>query len=429
MTTCWLALGVSLRFLMAVPANALKLPATDDPLQQLWPNSDQEQQHKHAILKWQKREIAKHGARKGSICYDGCCGLGHRNHRTLGQAIHAWVHGQPLTVQWPSCNGVNSWALVQNEQVMREKFKDWIGPGDHSHECAINASNEPYYDPEQSRDSGLHAELMRFYRGPEHERLQHPVTKWYYAMQMIGFNFSPLGSIAARFLRKDFHGHGAAVIGVHLRLGNGEKAAVQDDRLPNISRHEVFRYVSQTADRIATEMLEVSPKKVRIFVASDTHSALEEFHKFDSRVFFFTGGNWLQDNQGVPIGHSDDEACADLEHTVMLEAVLMGYADVLLTPQWSELTAISKHLALSRGGQWCENQQWTGMSGNIPDPANGDIDVTAVRVQESQEDQGAANAMHEWEAILNGCPAEHCTAGYKCYYENHGLQSRVLTVQ
>eukprot|EP00959_Pyramimonas_sp_CCMP1952_P424857 8899010-Pyramimonas_sp.AAC.1 len=36
---------------------------------------------------------------------------------------------------------------------------------------------------------------------------------------------------------------------------------------------------------------------------------------------------------------------------------------------------------------WCESKQWMSMSGNIPYPANGDIDVTAVRVQEHQEDQ------------------------------------------
>jgi len=205
--------------------------------------------------------------------------------------------------------------------------------------------------------------------------------------------------------------------------------AIHDHRPPTIPRQDVFKYVSQTADRIAKEVLNVSASNIRIFVASDTHSALEEFKIFDPRVFFFSGGNWLQDGQGVPITtHGNDEACSDLEQTVMLEAVLLGYADVLMTPQWSELTAISKNLALSRGAHWCQNQQWKGKDGEIPDPAkpNAVIDsVNASSIPARSAQKAAASAMHEWEAILNDCP-EFLHCGWKCYYENQGLQSRLI---
>jgi len=280
----------------------------------------------------------------------------------------------------------------------------------------VKAGNEPLFDPDSE------AELVSVYRGPEVKRLEHPAAKWYYALQQIGFNYSPLGSIAAHFLQQEFSRQGYSVIGVHLRLGNGEAAAINADRPPKIPRQEVFKYVSQSADRIAEEVLNVSADNIRIFVASDTHAAVEEFQRFDPRVFFFTGGQWLQENHGVAtdVTKDDGEACAVLEHTVMLEAVLLGYADVLLTPQWSELTAISKNLALSRGAHWCENQQWRSPSGDIPDPANAYVDANGVRVHVNYEDQ--------WEAILNGCPAQHCTTGYKCHYEDKGLQYRLTTL-
>jgi len=239
-----------------------------------------------------------------------------------------------------------------------------------------------------------------------------PATKWYYALQQIGFKYSPLGSVAGRFLQQEFQGHGASVIGVHLRLGNGEEALTLDDRTPKIPRRDIFKYVSQTADKIAEEVLKVSAKNVRLFVASDTHSALEEFHRFDPRVFFFTGGKWLQDNQGVPIGHGNDEACADLEHSVMLDAVLLGHADVLLTPMFSTFARMPSSIVLNRGGHWCENQQWKFKTGTILDPATVDIEVQAARSHHEDNDEDVASTMHEWEAILNGSNV----IGYNCYY-------------
>jgi hypothetical protein len=328
MKACWFVAGVSLRCLVVVPANGLKLPVTGDSRQDLWPNPDQEQKYKDTFIEWQKREIEKHGAREGPQCYKGCCGLGHRNKRTFGQAFQAWTHGQPLNVGWPPCKGVNSWTLLHDEEVMH-KYSQWIGAGLHTQECQFNVSNEPVFDED------VKSTLELFFNANEEHRLQHPAAKWYYALQQIGFKYSPLGSIAARFLQQEFQGH--AVIGVHLRLGNGEEAATIANRTPTIPRHDVFRYVSQTADRIAKEVLNISANSIRVFVASDDHHALEEFQRFVPRVFFFTGGNWIQEGQGVAtdVMNQDvqDEGCADLERTVMSEAVLLVYADVLLTLQ------------------------------------------------------------------------------------------------
>ena len=78
------------------------------------------------------------------------------------------------------------------------------------------------------------------------------------------------------------------------------------------------------------------------------------------------------------------------------------------------------------GGHWCENQCWANKNGEIPDPSTIDVDKTAVRIHDKQDDEDAASAMHEWEEILN-CPSKKCRLGYKCYYEKSGLQSRVIT--
>jgi len=428
MKACCLALGVSLRCLMAVPANSLKLPATDDPGFSMWPNHDQMEHCKHAMEEWQKDEIMKHGVREGLQCYKACCGLGHRNRRTLMQAVQAWSRGQTLSVVWTGCNGTNGWNLGQDEHT-RNEYKRWISadvsPNDFDkQECQAKISNEPEFDDDSKQT------LLALYKGVEETRLMHPAVKWYYALQQIGIAKSPMGSIASRFIQQEFRGHGASIIGVHLRLGNGEEAAIKANRPPTTPQQEVFKYVSQTADRIAKEVLDVSPDNIRIFVASDSHSAVEEFQRFDARVFFFSGGTWLHEGQGVStaaLGSTwdQDEACLDLEGTVMLETVLLGYTDVLLTPQWSELTAISKNLALSRGAHWCENQQWLSNSGNIPDPASADVYADVARVNSESED--TASAMQEWEAILNGCPAEKCTQGYRCYYEQ-GHQSRLIAL-
>jgi len=412
---------------MAVPANSLKLPATADPGFSMWPNRDQMNHYKHVMKEWQKGEIMKHGVRAGLQCYTACCGLGHRNRRTLMQAVQAWTHGQTLSVVWPGCNGTNGWSLGQDVPTMyRRSDVRWISADVSPHdfdkqECQVKAANEPEFDDDSKQT------LIALYQAREETRLMHPAVKWYYALQQLGINNSPMGRIASRFIQQEFRGHGASIIGVHLRLGNGEEAAIKDNRPPSIPQQEVFKYVSQTADRIAKEVLDVSADSIRIFVASDSHSAMEEFQRFDPRVFFFSGGTWLHEGQGVPIGNypGKDEACLDLERTVMLETVLLGYADVLLTPQWSEITAISKNLALSRGAHWCENQQWLSKSGNIPDPANADVYVDVARVRSA--DEGTASAVQEWEAILNGCPAEKCTLGYRCYYEQ-GHQSRLISL-
>jgi hypothetical protein len=416
MKTCWLAIGVSLRCLLAMPANALKFPATGDPRQILWPSHDQEEHLKHGAIEWQKGVKEKYGALRGPVCYQGTCGLGHRDSRTVGQALQAWAHGQPLSIAWPECNGVNSWSLVHDEQVMIDKYSDWISVGAQGENCQINVSNEPYFDTPDLEKEFRHAESGGFV---------HPATKWYYALQQIGFKSSRLGSVAGRFLQQEFQGHGASVIGVHLRLGNGEEALTNDDRTPTIPRRDIFKYVSQTADKIAEEVLKVSAKNVRIFVASDTHSALEEFHRFDPRVFFFTGGKWVQDNQGVNIGLGNDEACADMEHRDMVDTVLLGHADVLMTPMFSTFTQRSRIIALNRGAQWCQNQQWKWKTGTILDPATVDIEVEAARSHYEDDDENVASTMHEWEAILNGSN----DIGYKCYYyENQGLQSRAVTL-
>jgi len=415
---------------MAVPANSLKLPATADPAFSMWPNHDQIKHYKHVMNEWQKREIGKHGVRTGLQCYTGCSGFGHRNRRTLMQAVQAWMHGQTLSVVWPGCNGTNGWNSGQDEQYMNKYYKTWISadaPGEGSatawmnkEECQVKVANEPQFDD----DSWQTLEALGL--APEAERLMHPAVKWYYALQQIGIRKSPMGRSVKRFIQQQFIGHGAFIIGVHLRLGNGEEGAIAEHRPPSIPQQDVFKYVSQTADRIAKEVLNVSANTIKIFVASDSHSAIEEFQRFDPRVFFFSGGTWLHEGQGVPIdsSHSNDEACLDLERTVLLEAVLLGYADVLLTPQWSELTAISKNLALSRGAHWCENQQWLRKSGNIPDPANASVYVDVARANSDTDRKGTSSAVQEWEAILNGFPAEN--VDYRCYYEQ-GLQSRLIT--
>jgi hypothetical protein len=417
-------LALTCSFVLVLSTFALRVQP--DQFELLWPDSMVRRHYEHAVTEWQKGQMEKYGARTGPVCYSGCCGLGHRNIRSMSQAFHAWAHGQPLFIRWPNCNGVNSWTLLQDEQVMRDKFNKWISVGVDRSLCQLNSSNEPYFDPPD-----FEKEIGPTLNLPDAERLQHPVAKWYHVVQQTGINNSPLGSIIARFLQQEFQGH--VVMSVHLRLGNGEQAAIHGGHTPKIPRNDVFKYVSQTADRIAEEVLNVSAKNIRLFVASDTHAALEEFQRFDSRVFFFSGGTWVQENAGIPVYNADSnlsensDGCVELEHTVMLESTLLGYADVLLTPQKSSYTEMAKGIVMSRGGHWCENQQWKYKQGEIPDPSTIDVDETIVRSQDKEDDEDSASAMHEWEAILN-CPSEKCNPlGYKCYYEKQGLQSRAIT--
>lgn len=335
----------------------------------LWPAEAELERYAAAFVAWR---TARHFEKaEGAVCYHGCCGIGHRTRRTLSTALQSWAVGQPVVPLWPRCGSNDTFEMLHSAAVLQRDHTAWfntLGAGKNT--CAERVNNEPQFRAD------FEAEGLAFYRGPEISRVKHPVTPLFFGILQHAFQDTEAGASVQATLKSRNWAAGNIVVGVHLRMGNGEQAAIKDNRTATLDAHRLFQYVSRTVDRVAREELKVDPKAIRIFLASDSRSTLEAFRNHDRRAFFYKAGAALDPGEGVNIGKSEDPRCAALEQASMIDAVLLGYSDVLITPQWSELTLLSKVMVMERGGMWCENQRWLHKSnGEIPDPSSAKIEI------------------------------------------------------
>jgi hypothetical protein len=416
----------------------------------LWPTADDEKKLQMKVREWRKELNFMHYP--GVLCFGpSCCGLGHRTRRTTSNALQAWAHGQRLKISWMKCKASDKslWDILVNSSYLYEHYGEWLSdPQDEKEVCERKASNEPAYSKDFQPIGLGRYELKRFGGGlyEESDRVRDPVWQWFFALQQIGLRHTQHGLEVQKFLSSKFWKPGLPVVGVHVRMGNGEVAIAEAGRDIKLNLGTLFRYISQTAERAVREISGKEGQDFRIFVATDTRSLAEAYQKIDPRVFFYEAGAAVPDGQADVMrvgarrksGGKTVEAgiettnCASLEQTTLIEATLMGYADILLTPQWSELSGISKVIALARGAAWCENRMWRGKVGFIPDPQGhlpdgspaASIEVwkegNVLTELQSEDSETIESVAQEWKSIMNS------EAGYTCHQGTDKKYVRVV---
>lgn len=304
-----------------------------------------------------------------SVLYTGCCGLGHRTWRLLKTFVFAASRRMRLSVDWGPCAGVKN--------VYSELFEDtelvWAySPG-------RLLCNGRLCDKRQYFDSIYNNEPPNEWYPPGSAKIK-VVSQREWGLEVLS---APVAAYSVRFTedlvsalkpqwRRDVEEFVRTsfgrrpVLGVHFRFGNGEKFG----RRP----HNTTVLVLKAAKAIEA-LQEAYGERFIVFVASDDPVAIDAISqggRFDvvhrvqwrppkgAGVVFSSWGNreiHVDDNDARKRAHHDmvrdTEGCVRRSADMLIDALLLGYADIQLFTVASTFTVLPHVMAFARGAPTC----------------------------------------------------------------------------
>jgi len=336
----------------------------------------------------------------------GCCGLGHRTSRLMKLYVYAVSRGRHVLVDWGACVGTgvaNLYAALFQDRtelaaVRTGKVPQAIrAPDCPDGTCASKGSwldigkrdgsffpNEP---PEEWLPPGVRvghkkgdASHKNMFQKEWGMFMVHGAVLPYaehFAAGMVAALRDEWRELLDDFIQKEFHRgappRGAArrgphdrvhVVGVHFRLGNGEKFA----RMPTNHTHVVLR-AAAGVKKVAAQL---GYDRFRVLVATDDPVALEILRKHTDLDVFAreqwrppAGAGIVFSSWRVKEVDKDKSVAAQKEMTgsadaclrnsadMLIDSLLLGYADALVLPVPSTFTVLPKVMAHSRGAPYC----------------------------------------------------------------------------
>lgn len=325
-----------------------------------------------------KRKAAGNTAANGTVFTTACCGLGHRTSRLLKVFVYASSRHMRVVVDWGACVGTTvknifselfeeSDTMVANGELTKfyspacggecASMTEWANKGGQVFR------NEPPYDwyplgsspPETRgrREWGLDA------FAPNVE----PFSVRFAAELVASLNVS-WRSALKRFIDQEFVG--GPVVGVHFRLGNGEKFA----RRPYNKTDVVLR-----AARALGLLQSITDSSLRVFVASDDPEAISMLQR-RTDLDIISRQQWrprpgagvlfsswrvkdqqVDDFKAQQDAHNqmiaNSEKCVERSADMLIDALLLGYADILLLTVPSTFTVLPQVMAYARAKPTC----------------------------------------------------------------------------
>lgn len=296
------------------------------------------------------------------ICYTQReYGLGDRLRRLTIMATHAWSFGRDLKFDWGLCGRHVTFDLLFNTSIDLVvpglgRLWPWTYAAPETKLLEDEACpKEKYKLDDIERLSATLAKRTRM-------SLQAPnCAKDLLRPEVVGLVAALQGALrpewramAERTFRNAESG-GFKVVGVHLRLGNGEQAFQDDGREVQLSDDEIMSGLEREAQRLAQQR--GWGTRYRLLLATDTpRIAMAWVKRRPELVVTRDDGFFMRANQGILApddGEDDRSTCSDALGAAWADATALGLADVLLTPSWSELDLVPKTMVLARGGEWC----------------------------------------------------------------------------
>ena len=348
----------------------------------------------------------------------GCCGLGHRTSRLMRLYVYAMSRGRHVVVDWGACVGTP----VAN--LFSALFGDWnelraANPRENQLRtpgcpAGVCPTGNAFKEAAKSRRSFFPNEPPEDWQPPgvKVERRHPSKTLWqgewglfnlhadifkyseHFAASMVKALRPEIKARLDDFIQKEFSPRGrrrTRIIGVHFRFGNGEKFG----RRPANSTHVVLR----TAAAVEKVQAALGYENVRVLVATDDASALDTLRKHTSLDVFarpqwrpppgagIVFSSWrtkdhLDDKikEATEAAHRevvrDANTCVGAAADMLIDSLLLGYADALVLPVPSTFTILPKVMAHSRGAPSCMfiGETWRDL--NIK---KRDLELTCVR--------------------------------------------------
>ena len=367
----------------------------------------------------------------------GCCGLGHRTLRLLKLYVFAISRNRHVVVDWGACVGTsvsNIYARLFSDWNEVAAVK--TGPrGNAAHDLRAPAcrpsgscrdkrdfaarSPESLFENEPPRywfPPGMEGRVRRYARWAPHLVIDESdgsaagdavlFRKEEWGMAMVHRDVFPLAErFAAQavaslrgewraplddFVEQEFAGP-APVVGVHFRFGNGERFR----RKPRNVTHVVLR----TAAAVAKLAASLGFRRYRVFVATDDEAAIDVLRAQTDLdvvardqwrpprgggVHFST---WRATQTGLGTAKSlaaqrdmterkSGAACVRNSADMLLDALLLAFADALVLPVPSTFTVLPKVIAHSRGVPYCA---FFGQGWHAPDLHRHPASMTCFR--------------------------------------------------
>lgn len=317
-------------------------------------------------------------ALNGTVLTTACCGLGHRTSRLLKVFVYASSRHMRVVVDWGACVGTS----VKN--IFTELFED-------SATMVANGELAKFYSPHCGGECASKVEWVK--KGGQTFRNEPPYD-WYplgsphpevrgrkewgldaFAPDVAPFSVRFAADLVAslklrwrraieRFIDREFVG--GPVVGVHFRFGNGEQFA----RRPFNKTDVVLR-----AARALGILQSITDSSLRVFVASDDPEAINLLQR-RTDLDIISRQQWRprpgagvlfsswrvkdrqvddfkaqQDAHNQMIANSD--MCVERSADMLIDALLLGYTDILLLTVPSTFTVLPQVMAYARGKPTC----------------------------------------------------------------------------
>jgi len=331
---------------------------------------------------------SKSKVRKGSqpLCYaQRDFGLGDRLEHLLRIAIYSWNRqGSHLLLDWGRCGGQPLFAMLFDDKAtFTVSGLGEFRPYDYSSNDVVLFENDNKKtmctdgrvwhcgregpEDQDERPDDYMDELSQW--DFDHKQYHHMFVK----NEVVGVVSALQKSLRSRWSGMAEHlvnraaAGGRKVIGVHLRLGNGEAAFSQDGRSIDLQEDQIILLLEGEIERLASER-GWAADGYSIVLATDTTSMAQRWNAIrPDKVYIRSEGCSTEQGEGIQTANEeqkDPEECSCIQGTAWADATALGLADLLIAPTWSSLMLLPKAMILAHGGEVCLDAK---VGGNLDD--------------------------------------------------------------
>jgi len=295
----------------------------------------------------------------------------------MSEATIQWRKGAAVALDWGHCGNTNlaqhvfddsPWLLARNDSLVHPDSNSSNEPSDGRQFC--------YNRSKRRMDT---SDIIKCSESPERDL---SLELFMVMMHQLRPTLKQAAMREIELLRSRCPDpkRGCKIVGMHLRLGNGEVDIRRDF---DIVSHRSEKSVKMLLKLLTDTCQAIEGERCVFFVAGDSMEMLQELERVDPRVGFqhgavlnqegggFTFGNDHYDAKGRAHGSGttnnvEEKKCLSSVETALVDMLVLSSLDALVAPWYSSFQTGPKLAVYSSGGLVCaakNYEAWHNSSG------------------------------------------------------------------